>query len=278
MPPRRFSAPSPLVVGAGLLLSLVVALSAQVRVPEGWGGGRFQREMVPQQREGFMFCRLMYTRMRHEPSGRGWDTDYPMGDRNLMLRLGEFTTAGINMYEDGEPAHAVVQASDPELFLCPFLFGSDIGSGGFDDEEVAALREYLLKGGFLWVDDFWGDRAMNNWLLELQRILPGHERVILENDHPLYSTFYFFEQVPQIPNIGFWRRSGGETSEFGAATEQATISGIHDDRGRLAVLMTHNTDIADGWEREAEDFAFFHRFSPPAYAVGINVAIFAMTR
>jgi hypothetical protein len=276
--PRRFPRPHPLILVSGLLVSLAVASKAQVRVPEGWGGGRFQREMVPEKRDGFMFCRLMYTRVRHEPSGRGWDTDYPFGDRNLMLRLGEFTTTSINAYEDGEPAHAVVRASDPELFLCPFLFGSDIGSSAFDAVEVAALREYLLKGGFLWVDDFWGERAMSNWMIELGKILPGHERVILDSEHPLYSTFYFFDQVPQIPNIGFWRRSGGETSEFGAATELPTISGILDDAGRLVVLMTHNTDIADGWERESEDFDFFHRFSPPAYAVGINVAIYAMTR
>jgi hypothetical protein len=259
-----------------LVLGFGAALRAQV--PEGWGGGRFQREMVPAKRGSFMFCRLAYTRVRSEPSGRGWDTDYPMGDRNLMIRLGEFTTTTINQYEDGEPAHAVVRAGEPELFRCPFLFASDIGTAGFDEIEVEALREYFLKGGFLWADDFWGDYAMTHFLAELERILPGHERVLLDPGHPVYSTYYTLEEVPQIPNIGFWRRSGGETSERGAETATPTLSAVLDERGRVAVLMTHNTDIADGWERESEEYAYFYQFSPHAYAVGINVALLAMTR
>jgi hypothetical protein len=274
MRPRSFPAPAVLLL-SGILLMLAVAVGAQV--PEGWGGGRFQREMVPSQRGGFMFCRLIYDRVRMEPSGRGWDTDYPVGDRNLMIRLGEFTTATVNRYADGEPAHAVVRATDPDLFHCPFLFGSDIGTAGFSAAEVAALRQFFHKGGFLWVDDFWGERAMQHWLGELQKILPGHERIVLDDQHPLFSSYYWLEQVPQIPNIGFWRRSGGETSERGRETEAATMSGIFDDRGRLQVLMTHNTDIADGWERESEEYAYFQRFSPRAYAVGINVLVYVMS-
>jgi hypothetical protein len=128
-----------------------------------------------------------------------------------------------------------VRATDPALFECPFLFASDVGTARFNDAEVTALREYLRKGGFLWVDDFWGNLAWRYWVEEMQRVLPGHDVVRLTTEHPLFSTFYFVQEIPQIPNIGFWRRSGGETSEFGAATEQATISGIHDERGRLPV-------------------------------------------
>jgi hypothetical protein len=262
-----------------LAVLLLAAVVVRAQVPEGWGGGRFQREMVPENRASFMFCRLMYTRVRSEPSGRGWDTDYPLGDRNLMIRLGEFTTTSVNEYDDGEPAHAVVRASDPELFRCPFLFASDIGTAGFDDVEGDALRRYFLKGGFLWADDFWGDRAMEHFLFEMERILPGLERVVLDpGEHPIFNTYYYLDRVPQIPNIGFWRRSGGETSERGYETRNPTMSALLDDRGRIVVLMTHNTDIADGWERESEEYEYFYRFSPHAYAVGINIAVHAMKR
>jgi hypothetical protein len=158
------------------------------------------------------------------------------------------------------------------------LFASDIGTVGFSDEDAAALRAYFIKGGFLWVDDFWGTRAMEHWLEELERVLPGYQRVILTPDHPLFSTYYFLTEVPQIPNIGFWRRSGGGTSERGAESATPTLSAVLDDDGRVMILMSHNTDIADGWEREAEDYGFFAAFSPHAYAVAVNVAVMAMTR
>jgi hypothetical protein len=273
-PVRRIVA-AVLVTGGGA--ALAAALAAQV--PEGWRAGmQHQRELVPSERAGFTFCRLRYQSVRFEPMGLGWSTDYPMADRNMTLRLGEFTTTDVNLYEDGEPAHAVVEATDPELFLCPFLFASDVGTAGFSHEEVESLREYFLKGGFLWVDDFWMDHAKENWLAELERILPGLQHVYLDSSHPLFNSFYAIEELPQIPNIGFWRRSGGETSEQGDRSRDATLSAVLDPEGRIVSIMTHNTDIADGMERESDDEDYFHRFSPYAYAVAINVAIFAMSR
>jgi hypothetical protein len=267
-------------IASTLAGSLVLAVVLVAQVPEGWQAGmRYQREMIPErQRAGFTFCRLMYQSVRTEALGMGWSTDYPMADRNMMIRLGEFTTAGVNLYDDGEPAHAVVRPTDPELFQCPFVMASDIGTAGFSEAEATALREYFLKGGFLWVDDFWGHAAMGQFLSQMQRILPGHERVVFTPDHPIFSTFYFIERLPQIPAIQFWRSSGGQTSERGAESAIPTLSGIYDESGRLVVLMSHNTDIADGMERESDDHVFFERFSPYAYAVAINVAIYAMTR
>jgi hypothetical protein len=267
----------PLFVALACLLTGAV-LRAQVA--EGWGAGlRYQQERVPLERTGFTFCRLEYDSVRREALGLGWSTDYPYGDRNLMWRLSEFTTAPITLWPDGDPAHAIVRATDPELFQCPFLFASDVGTAGLSAEEAESLREYFLKGGFLWADDFWGDRALSHWLGQMQRVLPGHELVELEpGNHPIFSSFYSVQQLPQIPSIQFWRSSGGQTSERGAESAYPKLYGIHDDRGRLVMVMSHNTDIADGWEREAEEFAFFHAFSPYAYAVGINIAIYSMTR
>lgn len=261
------------VVSVLLLLGVTAAVtSAQY--------GRYNRLAIgelPEKREGFTFCRLAYEQVRYEELGQGYMTDYPAADQNLMIRLSELTKTEVTWERPGMPAHAVVSATDPELFQCPFLFASDVGTVGFSQREAERLREYLLKGGFLWVDDFWGPNALRNWLYEIGKVLPEIEAVPLESDHPIYSTFYFVDEPPQIPSIQFWRQSGGRTSERGNASVPARFYGMTDENGRLLVFMSHNTDIADGWEREAEDPRFFHLFSPRGYAVGVNVAIWSMT-
>jgi hypothetical protein len=94
-------------------------------------------------------------------------------------------------------------------------------------------------------------------------------------DHPLWHMLFDLKEVPQMPSIQSWRRSGGNTDR--GVTDAPDARGIADDRGRLMVLMIHNSDIPDGWEREGEDPAYFYRFSPDAYAVGINVLLYAIT-
>jgi hypothetical protein len=96
-------------------------------------------------------------------------------------------------------------------------------------------------------------------------------------DHPVFRTMFDVKEVPQIPSIQFWRGSGGGTSERGSDSETPHMRGVSDHRGNLMVLMTHNTDISDAWEREGEDPQFFYSFSPAGYALGINVLIYAMT-
>jgi hypothetical protein len=268
-----------LTLGVLVLLAGAASLAAQQR---GWiGGGRFAapiRDGLPERRGGFHFCRLVYESVRREAGGQGWRTDYPAADNNFMVRMQQLTTTDTGSWADGMAGFATVQATDPELFLCPFLFASDVGTAGFSGNEILALREYLLKGGLLWVDDFWGDRAWAHWEEQIHRVLPEHAIVELTMDHPLFETFYLVPHVPQIPSIQHWRRSGGGTSERGAESERPAMHAMLDARGQPLVLMTHNTDIADGWERETEDPDFFYRFTAAGYGVGINVAIWAMTR
>jgi len=148
---------------------------------------------------------------------------------------------------------------------------------GLEDAEVERLREYLLKGGFFWVDDFWGDRAWRHWVDQIARVLPGYAIEEVPLDHRILSTFYQVDHIPQIPSIQFWRGSGGATSERGDESAEPHLRAIFDESGRILVLMSHNTDIADGWEREGEDLRFLDAFSPDAYALGINIALWAMT-
>jgi hypothetical protein len=259
----------------------------QVRPQRFWGGGGWRpaplREGLPTASNGvvdrgFTFCRLLYQSVRREPMGHGWNTDYPGSDHNFMARLEELTTTKPARWADGQPGFAVVRATQDELYECPFLFMSDAGTVGFSELEVVRLRDYLLKGGFLYVDDFWGEWAWRQWASEIARVLPEYQIVDLGPDHPIMRTLYEVPEVPQVPSIQFWRRSGRHaTSEQGAASATPHLRAIFDERGHPLVVMTHNTDIADGWEREGEDDEFFYSFSPEAYALGINIVMYAMS-
>ncbi|HEX6008377.1 MAG TPA: DUF4159 domain-containing protein, partial [Burkholderiales bacterium] len=153
------------------------------------------------------------------------------------------------------------------------------GTLHFSEAEVERVREYLLKGGFIWVDDSWGSRAIESWEREIGRVLPPNEYPIVNiaPDHPVFRMMFEVTRLPQIPSISHWRRSGGGTSERGPDSDTPMIRGISDAHGNLLVLMTHNTDISDAWEREGEDPEFFYSFSPEGYAVGLNIVLYAMT-
>jgi hypothetical protein len=254
------------------------------RSGSGWG---FWNRVPPKFPEpgdlkdrSFSFCRILYQSVRSEALGHGWNTDYPDSDINFMIRLSELTLAPVSRDGDGSPNHVVVTLTDDALFMYPFIFMSDAGTAGFTEIEAERLRDYLLRGGFLYVDDFWGDAAWDHWSREIAKVLPPDRYPIVDVplDDPVFQTFFTVRKVPQIPSIQFWRRSGrSSTSERGAESAEPHFRGIFDAKGRLMVVMTHNTDIADGWEREAEDDEFFYRFSTKAYPLGVNIAIYAMT-
>jgi len=246
------------------------------------GDGNFAPRFPPALRtdRAFSFCRLLYTSVRREPSGGGWRTDYPYGEINLMIRLSELTKTPVPFEGTRQPTHYVVRLTNDALFECPFTMASDVGTIGLSPAEAEQLRLYLLKGGFLWVDDFWGTAAWQQWTRELAKVLPPSEYPIedVPLDDPIFSSQFLVTEIPQITNIGFWRRSGGrETSERGADSREAHFRAIRDDHGRIMVAMTHNTDVADSWEREGEDPGFFYQFSPDGYALGINVLLYALT-
>ena len=218
------------------------------------------------------FCRLAY-------QGRAWATDYPDADYNFSTRLSELTKTAVSRTAGGDVRPLIVRPTDDVLFQCPFLMAWQTESIWFSDEDAARLREYLLKGGFLWADDSWGEFAWENFAQEMSKVLPGPEYrfVDLSPPHPMFRTFFELQKVPQIPAINYWLGSGGDTSERGADSAVVHVRGIADERGRLMVLATHNTDIADGWEREGVDARYFRQFSVDAYAVGINVMLYTMT-
>jgi hypothetical protein len=157
----------------------------------------------------------------------------------------------------GEPPHWVVDLMDDSLFECPFLMAADVGTMSLSPYEADRLREYLLKGGFLWVDDFWGTAAWEQWSREIRAVLPDHPIIGRAGGPSHPPDALHVDTVPQVPNIGFWRRTGGLTTERYEDSPHANFRKIADEHGRIMVLMTHNTDIADSWEREGEDPDFF---------------------
>lgn len=230
----------------------------------------------------FHFCRVMFTSDRREK--QGWSTDYPGADINLSVRLAELTKVRVTLTHDGEeevPDAVVVRLTDDALFQCPFTLMEDAGTARFSDAEVQRLRQYLLKGGFLFVSDYHGTFAQEQFDEEIGRVLPPHEYPIVDltpPDHPIWHTMFNVARLPQIASIQTWRRTGGSTierwNEDGAPPD---ARGIADSHGRLMVVMIHNSDIPDPWEREGEDTQYFFRFSPDAYAIGIDVVLYAMT-
>jgi hypothetical protein len=277
-----------------VVLPVATAVFAQVsqqdpewrpRIWVGGGGyGRFRRTppkwATPADFDGsFNYCRAFFSADRREDGGSGWDTDFPGADNNFSVRLGELTAVHVKLDQSGQPDYVVVRLTDPLLSHCPILHMEDAGVIRMSDEEVVDLRTYLLKGGFLIVDDFWGTLAWEQWAEEIARVLPPHQYPIVDipHDHAVMNILYDVKDVEQVSNIRFWMTTGGNVSERGSDSSHVNFRGISDEQGRLMVVMAHNTDIPDTWEREGESKEYFDRFSPNGYAVGVNIILYAMT-
>jgi hypothetical protein len=263
-------------VAVGLVVWLATEVDAQFR-RGGRGFGNMRRATEQDYDGAFHFCRAVF---RSDPRGDGgnWSVDWPRADINLSVRLGELTRAQISRTA-GEPNPLLVQLTDDAMLQCPFVMMTEVGSAFLDDAEAARVREYVLKGGFLWVDDFWGSYAWDWWEAQIRKALPAADYPIidLQPDHPLFHSQFVIKQTPQIASINFWAGSGGGTSERGADSAVARSRAILDAHGRIMVLMTHNTDIGDSFEREGDDPSYFMTMSVPGYAYGVNALLYALT-
>jgi hypothetical protein len=292
-------------IASTALLALLVALLLCLPGAEaqrgygsfyGWGyedtlEENLTRDIFPG--NAFTFCRVQYSSdlrgghaagLRGGQWGGGWRTDYPASDQNFPLRLSELTTIDVNRDASGNIEHAVVRITDPELFNYPFIYMVEVGALHFSAEERETLRSYLLRGGFLMVDDFWGDAAWDNWEYQIGQVLPPEEYPLVDIplSHPLFNIVFEIKEVPQVPAVSYyeqWRQTGDtyENREYARDTS-AKCRGIFDKKGRLIVVAMHNTDLGDGWEREGEHEGFFREFSVKrAYPMGINIVVYAMT-
>src|SRR5262245_49746999 len=140
----------------------------------------------------FLYCRGFYRSVVREAGGQGWSTDYPGADNNFSVRLMELTKVPVKLDVERQPNFVVVRLDDPLLYRCPMLFMEDVGTLQFTEAEVRNLRDFFLKGGFLWVDDFWGSDAWVRWESELRRVLPEGVYPIFDIplSHPIMHTLY----------------------------------------------------------------------------------------
>ena len=268
------------LVAVGLvgILAMTALLEAQRRGRRGGLYGLKRPEHITWNSD-FTFCRLAY-RQAYDGDGGGWGVDYPRADMNLSIRLSELTRATVNFDSNREPNHVVIQATEPELFMCPFVMMSEFGGAALTPAEAEALRHYLQKGGFLWVDDAWGDYAWQHWVREVRKVFPaaGYPIVDIPLNHSILHSLFDAKRVPQIPAIGSSYRYGRTDQRWNDPTDDtAYMRAIADEKGRIMMLMTHNTDFGDAYEREADDPTYFYNFSVEGYAVGINILLYAMT-
>jgi hypothetical protein len=202
-------------------------------------------------------------------------TDWPDADLNLAWRLQQMTSLRV------DPKGKSLEVTNPELFRYPFIYIVEPGDLGFTDEEAAILRKYLLNGGFLMLDDFWGEDEWDGMAEAMRQVFPDREFQDIPRTHPIFNCVF---PIPQDLNLqcpaidrGVYSQYDGVTWERSDAQE-VHIRGIYDDKGRLCVIACHNTDNGDGWEREGESAYYFREFSEKkAYPLGINIIFYAMT-
>ena len=267
---------------AGVLLALAaVAVAASVEAQFRQRGLVNPRVAIDEDFDSsFQFCRVAF-RSDGRGDGGDWQVDSPWAEVNLSIRLSELTKTTVKRRPSGEPHFLLMRLSDDVLFRCPFIMMTEVGSAFIDETEADRLRTYLKKGGFLWADDFWGSYAWEWWEAQFRKVLPADEYEIIDlpADHPLFRSQFEIKSgsAPQIAAIGRWIQLGGGTSERGQDSAEVHTLAVLDNHGNIMVLMTHNTDLGDSFEREAEDPTYFSTMSVPGYAFGINTLLYAFT-
>ena len=266
-----------LILCCTLILLPAMALLAQRRSRRGGGFNHQPRAGVPlwTTDEDLPHDVFTFARVRYDSYGRRhkWATDYPESDYNISYRLQQMTSLEV------APDPVVVSLTDEDLPKYPFLYLIEPGDLVFDQDEANALRKHLLQGGFLLVDDFWGEDEYHNFERELQLVFP--ERVLKEVplEHPIFHCVFKLKERPQIPSINqaLYGRRSGITWEREDARD-VHYQALYDDEGRMMCLVCHNTDLGDGWEREGENHWYFKEFSEKsAYPLGINIIFYALT-
>ena len=218
----------------------------------------------------YYFTRAVYSSGMGSRGWRNsWSTDYPTADIQFLEVLRRLAK-NIDSYDREHP----VRLDDPQLRRFPWLYAVEVGQMGLTDSEVKGLRSYLLAGGFLFVDDFWGLYEYANFEANIRRVLPEYKIVDMPLEHPLFHAYYDIKKFLQVPNVNNGC-SGGPYWERADDTEPR-IRGIFDDKQRLLVLISYNSDLGDAWEHMEKSCYPLDR-STFAYEFGVNTIVYAMS-
>jgi Domain of unknown function (DUF4159) len=257
-----------------------------------WRGSQYENMRTPREIEqhagetpvwtntlGFEKDTLTFVRIKRDrapySTGGAWWTDTPDSDLNLSYRLQQMTS--MKVHPDG----LFLRLTDKNLADFPFIYMVEPGSLSLSEPEVKVLREYLLNGGFLWVDDFWGEAEWAGMAGELRKVFPDREFVELPLTNQLYHCVFNITSKGQVPNVDLGTRSQFDPEHRTWERWDAKVvhhRAIFDDKGRILVFATHNTDNGDGWEWEGDNLFFFREFSEKiSYPLAINVLYYIMT-
>jgi len=219
----------------------------------------------------YTFARIVYDSPHSQYErwfGGAWRVDYPEADYNFMMGIHEW--AGTNLHLAGRPVQ--IRPTDERLFDYPFAYIVEPGQMELSDDDAASLREYLLRGGFLMLDDFHGETEWQHARGEIKKVLPEYEIKDLPLSHPIFHSYFDLDSVVQVPGIAALVQ--GVTYEKGGVTPH--YMGVENKDGRLMVFITRNCDLGDAWEW-INDSRYPAQYGVVAYKVGMNVITYAMS-
>lgn len=263
-----------------LLLAVPVCASAQKpwrEYPNIEGDWTYSTVLPPLTQAEFVVGRLMFPQ---SPSGRAWGTglgdwrsggtawtvDYPEGDRTFARLLGRLTTIDVRLVEQ-----PVSLDDDLDVFYWPLLISGLVGAWDLTEAQAAKLREYLLRGGFLLCDSFYGTVEWEGFAAGMRRVFPDRDIVDLPESHPIFHAVYDLTELPQVPTYQHLR-NGGYRNDGAIPRWRAVL----DDDGRVMVMIAYNNDVADGWQR-ADDPGYPQESANLAISLGVNFAVYALT-
>ncbi len=257
----------------GLLITMVsfssVALFSQEFAYLLEGTYEDLKQLPPQnpQSHDFTFVRLIYNG-RIPSYLKNWYTDYPTGDRNLIGILRRMT------FIDVAPESRAIPIHHPDLFNYPMIYSCEAGQMILDDSDANVLREYLMRGGFWMIDDFWGTFEWDNFEREMKKVFPSYAIRDIPLTHPIFHTVYDIDEKMQVPNIGYAYTPGTPTWEQDGY--EPYVRGVFDENKRLLVFIHHNTDLMDASEW-SDDPLYPQRFSAYSYKIFSNAVIYALS-
>jgi len=236
-----------------------------------------------QEKTEFVFARLMYPNAMFGGGPRGfrygrfggdwhqgrthWTMDYPRSDRHFSEALRRLTRVHVRSVE--QP----INVEESDQYDWPWLYGVEVGHWGLTDEQVKGLREYLLRGGFLMVDDFHGGYEWDIFMASLQKIFPDRQVVDIDNQDQIFHVIYDLDDRYQVPGAQYIY--SGRTYERADGYPERW-RGIYDDKGRLMVAICFNVDLGDSWEH-ADNPEYPQKFSALGIRIGVNYVAYAMT-
>ena len=195
-----------------------------------------------------------------------WSRDYPKADRQFLIAMHRLTRI------DGRPTEQVVTLDSDDLFNYPWIYAVQVQNWAFTDSQANRLREYLLKGGFLMVDDFHGTEDWENFMNGMRQVLPDRPVEDLQSGDEIFHTLYDIDDKMQIPGEQFvWTGRTYEKDGY-----QPKWRAIRDDKGHIVVAICHNMHLGDAWEW-ADDPNYPETFASMAFRVGLDYIIYGMT-